>query len=315
MHHPSITHTGPYHYSLFGLLIASDEAFGQLPVPSMAMAPGARRIADVRIQWHEPLPLRPIGAPLRFTTSIAGGRRLDVHTVAGGTLWHYPDETRFWVSDAADVVRAEAPAHYTAEDVVTYLVGPILGFVLRQRGIPVLHASSVVIGGRTIAIAGPAGAGKSTLTAELVRRGHQLLAEDVSAICDLSPAPQVAPGVGFVKLWSDSAERHGVLPLLTPNWSKRYLAAEVPGAPRALDVVAFLQAGESSAATPLDARSALVELLNNAYVSYALTPKQRARDLEQLGTLADRVPAVALTRTADFGDLDELCEIVEATLR
>ncbi len=53
---------------------------------------------------------------------------------------------------------------------------------LAWRGLLPLHASAVVLGGRAWLIAGTAGAGKSTLTAELLDCGAQFLADDLTVL-------------------------------------------------------------------------------------------------------------------------------------
>lgn len=54
--------------------------------------------------------------------------------------------------------------------------------LLAWRGMVPMHMSSVVHGGRAWLIAGAGGAGKSTLTAELVAAGAQFLADDLSVL-------------------------------------------------------------------------------------------------------------------------------------
>src|SRR5215204_865498 len=74
----------------------------------------------------------------------------------------YPDGTEFFVAGSGEGVWATGPDTLTPEDTATYLLGPILGFVLMRRGVTTLHASSVSADGRALAFLGPAGAGKST---------------------------------------------------------------------------------------------------------------------------------------------------------
>lgn len=63
----------------------------------------------------------------------------------------------------------------------------VAAITLASRGILPLHASTVVLDGKAWLIAGNAGAGKSTLAAELLSAGAQLLADDLTP---LLPGPQ-----------------------------------------------------------------------------------------------------------------------------
>ena len=62
------------------------------------------------------------------------------------------------------------------------LVGQGLPLAAVLRGLEPLHASAVVVEGRAVALAGPPGAGKSSLAAELVSRGATFLTDDVLAV-------------------------------------------------------------------------------------------------------------------------------------
>src|SRR5215469_301127 len=121
---------GAFVYSAFGLTLTSDR-----PVPGLLpAAPGPG--PPVHVQFGAtPASSPPAGA---------------------GRLWYpLPDQ-------AGAEVRARWAAASTFEDAVTYLLGPVLGFVLRLRGRTCLHASAVAVGGQAIALAGSSGAGKST---------------------------------------------------------------------------------------------------------------------------------------------------------
>lgn len=74
-----------------------------------------------------------------------------------------------------------------------------LATILFQRGMLVLHASAVDMGGEVVAFVGAQGAGKTALAQALSRRGHKALADDIGAISlgdghpTLTPATEGSP--------------------------------------------------------------------------------------------------------------------------
>ena len=58
----------------------------------------------------------------------------------------YADETEFVVDKAGTEVWAAWREPLTLEDTATYLLGPVMGFVMLLRGVVCLHASAVAIG-------------------------------------------------------------------------------------------------------------------------------------------------------------------------
>lgn len=111
------------------------------------------------------------------------------------------------------------------DEVRLFLLGSCLGVLLHQRGILALHASGVRTDQGAILFAGTSGNGKSTLLASFVRRGYQMIADDIAGIV-LDPAcrPMVLPGYPQIKIWTDAAERLGVskesLRRLRPRFEK-----------------------------------------------------------------------------------------------
>ncbi|HEU4869625.1 MAG TPA: hypothetical protein VFT08_02085, partial [Pyrinomonadaceae bacterium] len=73
--------------------------------------------------------------------------------------FNYADQTQFVVDRSGSEVWAEWSSPLTLEDTATYLLGPVLGFVMLLRGVVCLHASAVAIGDEAIALVGPAGSG------------------------------------------------------------------------------------------------------------------------------------------------------------
>ena len=139
----------------------------------------------------------------------------------------YSDGTRFLIDADATRIWGEAGPGLSDDDLFVYLLGPVLGFVLRKRGDVAFHASAVELGGFAVALAGSASSGKSTTAAALALRGISVLTEDVTPIKDFGETFIVEPGYPRICLWPDSVKEllgsPDALPLLTPNWDKRYL--------------------------------------------------------------------------------------------
>src|SRR5689334_21461070 len=139
----------------------------------------------------------------------------------------YADKTEFVVDRAGREIWTTWLEPLTLEDTATYLLGPVLGFVLLLRGLVCLHASALVVNGEAIALVGPAGSGKSTTAAAFAARGFSVLAEDVVTLDDRDDGFWVRPAYPCIRLWPASAATlygsRSALPPLTPNWDKLYL--------------------------------------------------------------------------------------------
>lgn len=131
---------------------------------------------------------------------------------------------RYLVRDGREILIDVDPAA-TAHDVRVYLLGTCLGVLLHQRGLLILHASGVVTDLGAMVFAGASGAGKSTLLAELLRRGYDMIVDDVCAIrFDDDSRPFVLPAYPRTRLWADAAAKFEVdtanLPRTRSSWDK-----------------------------------------------------------------------------------------------
>jgi hypothetical protein len=106
-----------------------------------------------------------------------------------------------------DVERGADPVNTRA-----LLTGPIQAVLWHQRGLLPLHANAVVIGGRAVALAGNAAAGKSALAATLAQRGHETLADDICVVDVGAPGVTALPGVARLRLWRDTLDTLGIAP-------------------------------------------------------------------------------------------------------
>jgi hypothetical protein len=216
---------------------------------------------------------------------------------------------------------ADWPENYTLEDACTYLLGPVMGFVLRLRGTTCLHASAVVLGDEAIAFVGLAGAGKSTLAAAFARKGFPVLSDDVVALVDQGNRFLILPGYPRVNLWPDSVralfDSENALPQITPTWDKRYLALDGSRfAMEPLPLMAIYLLGERDAVLSdpvveeVAGREAFMALVTNTYVNYLLDRRMRSQEFDVLGRVISNVAIRCVRPTSSSRALPELCEAI-----
>ena len=122
----------------------------------------------------------------------------------GRFLLDAPDTARYLVEDGK---RISIDTHTSADEseVTRFLRMTPLAALLFQRGVPAFHAAAVAGPVGAIVIAGDSGAGKSTLLAAMLKRGWNLLADDLAAV-DLNEngVPTVFPIFPEAILWPDT---------------------------------------------------------------------------------------------------------------
>jgi len=236
----------------------------------------------------------------------------------------YSDGARFTVDREGREIWADWLEDYTLEDAVTYLLGPVIGFVLRLRGIVPLHASAVSIGEQAVALMGAPGAGKSTTAAGLARLGHAVLADDLAALREKDDSFLVQSGYPRVNVWPDSAltlfGSEKLLPNISSTWDKRFMALDQQGMRferRELPLAAIYILGprEASLKAPvigdMEGSSALVNLAANTYVNYLLDGEMREHEFGVLSRLLSKVPVRFVRPPTDPSCLQGLCEAIE----
>jgi hypothetical protein len=311
-------------YSGFGLAIQADRS-----IPGLI--PGARPASiDTHIWLDDPPPA--LNEHDRWHPWYVSGRgegsapSLRAWRHDGGSYFRllYFDGTDFVVESGGRHVWARWSASSTIEDTATYLLGPVLGLVLRLRGITCLHGSAVADRGTAIALVGPQGAGKSTTAAAFARLGYAVLADDIVPVVRQEGSWWVEPAYPQVRLWPDSVEAlcgaPDALPPLTPTWDKRALDLTTTGyrfENRRLPLAAIylLDATAGSAAPEIHAtggRAGMLSLLGNTYVSYLLENRMRAREFEDLVSVAVDVPIRRVSYSRQFAHVPGLCSAIRA---
>ncbi len=125
-------------------------------------------------------------------------------------VFYVPEVAFFSIEEGKSIT--VAPFQQADEDLLRlYLLGTCMGAALMQRRILPLHGSAIAIDGRAYAIVGESGAGKSTLARAFLKKGYQLISDDIIAVSvGTNGIPEVIPAYPQQKLWEDSCDEFGV---------------------------------------------------------------------------------------------------------
>jgi hypothetical protein len=249
---------------------------------------------------------------------------LQVWRVAQGAFLHiaYPDGAQFWLDQKRETLWAVWPRTLCLEDTASYLLGPILGLLLRLRGVTCLHASVVAFDDRSVAFVGSQGAGKSTTAAAFAQRGYGVLSDDIAALAEREGVFHVVPAYPHLSLWPDSVKTlYGsseALPRFIPNWDKRRLdlgnqGTRFEGRPLPLGAIYILGERRPDPAPYLESmrpRNALLSLVADTYANKILDREMRASEFAVLGRLVTTIPIRQVHPHTDANRLEDLCRII-----
>jgi len=314
-------------YNVFGLLLRTNSR-----VPGLAPERAANTHPDLELHLGaRPGAIEEIDGGLEelwYTspyTVDSGEAALRIWKIGNGAFLRldYFDGAQFWLDSEAREVWAAWPAALSLEDIATYLLGPVLGLLLRLRGVPCLHASAVAFGDYAVAFAGSEGAGKSTTAAALASRGHAVVSDDIVALMEREGSFSVLPAYPYLSLWQDSVEiLYGTdkqLPSFSPTYSKRQLLLKenklrFQEKPLPLGAVFLLGQRDADATAPfiesLTARDKLVALVANSYATNVLNKDMRAREFALLGRLVATVPVWRLRPHEGRSHISRLCDVI-----
>lgn len=315
-----------FFYHVSGLLLCSSR-----PIKGLVALPATRAV-DAQV-WLGLMPRWLNETVLSDQQCWYVSTAQDEHGEPALTIWQladgdyfrlkYNDSTEFIIDQAGTQVWAVWPEPLTLEDTATYLLGPVLGFVLRLRGLVCLHASAIAIGDGAIALLGPAGAGKSTTAAAFAELGYPVLSDDLVPLQEEGESFLVQPGYPCLRLWPKSVHAlygaSDVLPRLTPNWDKRYLDLTANGyqfhtQPLPLAAIYLLGERRTDPATPcitaVASHAGFITLVANTHGNLLLDKAMRAQEFQLLGRVVKHVPLRRVTPHADLASLSRLSQAI-----
>lgn len=285
---------GEYHRTAFGLALSIDSrislvGLGQSPQPAAADPPSRVRLdpAELNRRW-DAVTTRPERArELRFGDAVL--LTVDFAEPAGYLMWAR-DFGRILISpDGLELLCEPDPAVAQWANILPFQALPLAATI---RGLEVMHASGVVLDGNAALVAGPPGAGKSSLAAALVRAGGQLLSDDAVALQLTDGALIAHPGSTVVQLRARederlSAEQRTALghPASTVEGKQRYVSDESPE-PAPLGGLFLLERSSEQPAVEQLAAVDPFELIASTFNLSVRTPARLQRQLDVVSAIA-----------------------------
>jgi hypothetical protein len=304
-----------FHYSLFGFGFTSNV---ELPgfAPNGALVSGA---CELHLGSAPPAEIASQHRELIYTSLIKdllGNPALRMWSVGNQELLHltYTDGHQFWFDRQRKHVWGTWPENSCLEEATSYLLGPVLGILLRYKGVVCLHGSSVAINEQAVTFVGPPGAGKSTTATALARRGYKVLADDITAIGEVSGVFHAYPAYPALWLWPDSVNKLYGNSLDKPSVAAKSdktrlsesngVGFEVQSLPLARIYV--LNSGDPAGSDSVQEN--FLALVANTYATNVLTPEMRKQEFITLTRLASQASIRRLGSARDFEKLQERCD-------
>jgi HPr Serine kinase C-terminal domain len=288
----------------------------ELDLPELAPWSGDDRPPDVVIRFGD--------VPDRLDDLIEDGPFLQIDRRAT-CLLRLDNVAAYLVNGPGEVVVSPRPGAKEVE-IRVFLLASVLGLLCHLRGLLPLHASCVAVDGKAVALCGASGMGKSTAAAQLTRRGHRLLADDVCAIdAHAAGGPRVLPSFPRLKLWRDALDALeipcGRLERNRPGQNKyhhlqaeAFCAAAIPLSKILVLRFAFPSMAEESLelSRPAQKVAALNAAVFRPQAASALGRTEAL--LAAHAAVAGSTPIWRLTRRFDLSDMDRGFRPIEALL-
>ncbi|MEG1870963.1 MAG: hypothetical protein RR192_03075, partial [Peptostreptococcaceae bacterium] len=184
-----------YLYKVYGLYIRSEFKLQELN----EVEEDENILKPVSVCWGK--------VPSRFEETLQSGR----------AAWYTKDEVCFHIEGLATFlilngnhILIETVKEFELQAIKAYLLGSCMGFLLFQRGSIAIHGGAIMMEDGGVIFTGERGAGKSTLTSTLRKKGYKFITDDVAAI-RINEEYLIEPGYPQQKLCEDIIEEEDLL--------------------------------------------------------------------------------------------------------
>ncbi len=286
-----------YSYRAFGLGIHSEFPLFDLPVEAAAQDVTIKRerIDTSQTETEAPYPY------LKLTHQEA------IFALDGVGCFRVTDGCRIDVDPNLEADPAQMQG---------YLLGNALAVLLYQRKRLLLHASVISFNWRGVAFLGDSGAGKSSIAAAFMARGHKLLVDDLASIDLVEDNAWVDPGFPYIKLSNDALGLFASNPeqlvfMEEIDEKKSYLIKALSNSNRIpLEQIFVIKPGEEVVLESFNSQQALLELMR-----YSIPPSMvrlnHVAHFERCVELIKHTRVCGLVRPESLSQLSRLVELVE----
>jgi hypothetical protein len=276
----------------------------------MSAAPVLERVLDVPVVRATV----PTAVPAAVCHRVASGQELIASERRA--VFRVPGVAAFYVEDGARVT-VEPAIECDNSAINAYLYGTVTALLLAQRGMFALHASVARIDGRTVAIAGVRGAGKSTTVLALERRGHTVVSDDVAVIDIVEDGLVHRPTGRPVHVYPVTAHALDLDTTGAVRVQRSDSKLSLPlgrGTPARVDEIVRLCVGEVSElhVRALDRLHAVPAIARNVFRFWMLRQLYQPALFAWAAAVAERAPMHVLHRPREQWTVDGIAETVEA---
>ncbi|GAB5447470.1 hypothetical protein [Gymnodinialimonas sp.] len=316
---------GPWAYSAYGYTLLSEVKLHCL----RAAEPDAKPDLHVSASWSKEVSQIeiPDDAVMRTDAVTADGRPyLSVWAKQEGIrISHHSDEGAvvFTLVGAPPRILVEIAPNTPAVDVEAYLIGRVLGSMMRFLKLTCLHGAFLEVDGAAIGFLGGKGAGKSTILATSAIAGHAVIADDIGVLqASGAGSWSIPPAYPFLRAWPQSiaeltiSPRAVAGPVISFN-QKRYVDLTVPPfshVNRPMPLHALVVLGDRKGRTydlqRLTGAAGLVPLSAHTYAPYVDAPASRHRDLLTLAQVVKQCQVFSLCLPNEVNALENQIEKV-----
>lgn len=204
------------------------------------------------------------------------------------------------------------------DQIIPFLLGPVMSLLLHQREFLVLHGSAVRIDDGAVAFLGYRGFGKSTTAINLYKHGYPLVADDILAVkFNEKGTPHVYPGYLHVRLSDESynnvKDSTNVLSPIRTIAGKLFCDASRGFSPEPLRLkrIYLLDKGDGIGVSSLGSQENLMDLIRHSVAHRVFADTDQAENLLQCARLVNNVSINGLKVNHSFESLPELVKAIE----
>lgn len=299
--HPN---TAFYRYKAFGISIGSEFPFEELEA--------VREQPEVLIQFGE--------VPEHIPEPSTSGVRFEASP--GLFLLKIDDVAGYLVKDGRYIYIQKENPYVSDNEVRLFLLGPVMGALILQRGLLPVHGSAVKMGEQAVIFSGTPGVGKSTLATGFLNKGYSVISDDISVInINGETVPYIYPGFPQMKLWADMLDKFGKDRFFKRTLREGLQKYGIPvrdqyyGRPLPIGHIYILSTHNKDTihSTPLHGMNKFHALKNNTYRWRFLEGLGKKKEHFSLTTqLAEQIGVSRITRPRQSFKLDELMEMIMA---